>query len=337
MQHLRKVSFSRLKTFSHCPKQFEFKYIQEAPSIPTNLNSHFGKSLHFAAQQFVHSCLENKQFPTLGYVVEQFSNNWKESVANLQQQFGQEHLEKLIKVSAGTLMIKTAKMQMKNGPSEQSKLFGLEYWNVLGTQILEQFYAREKDSLCISGANTRIFDASFSEFDDSSWLRQYMLLNKQFVQYASYRTPLYTEKDFEFKIEEHTDTFLRGSIDRIDKEWIYDEKSNQYKENTVLIEYKTDISPHSLSQNIDQIYVYAYAMKMELDLPVSKAILSGLRTGEEVVIPIQEAKMKQTEDWLQETVVQISNTKEFIATPSFSKCKFCDFKNICPSSAQRGK
>lgn len=141
------------------------------------------------------------------------------------------------------------------------------------------------------------------------------------------RIVLGIEKSFKLTINDisnQTPIILSGRFDRVER-----------SENGIVIyDYKTS-SPRS-QEEIDadlQLSIYALASQTIWDEPIERLTLLFVSEDglEERSTTRSEQQLLDAQRIITSTVAEIDK-KDFIATPSFSVCSHCPYKNICPSA-----
>lgn len=152
-------------------------------------------------------------------------------------------------------------------------------------------------------------------------------LKKFFVaEKASFkRLPLALEQGFKIRIGTHT---IKGAIDRIDP---LGKKGDTRVE---IIDYKTGNVPKSRASksDLDQLVIYAIAVKEVMQLQPEKLTYYYLEEGEKVSRDVSETDVEQTKTLALNLIEKIQSST-FAATPEKMKCSFCDFREICEDRA----
>ena len=148
------------------------------------------------------------------------------------------------------------------------------------------------------------------------------LVTKYFeVNRETLRPPLFVEKPFLIRVGE---AWLQGFIDRIDP---------QPDGRVEVLDYKTG-RPKTTAEVGDrlQLNIYALACRDVLQLIPAQMSFYYLQTNDKLTFPYDEAAILETEQTIT-TIAQKIHAGAFQPTPEPHKCRFCDFRTICPSSA----
>lgn len=147
-------------------------------------------------------------------------------------------------------------------------------------------------------------------------------IEKEFVINDEHRNTLYLEKKFYLSID---DKKIIGFIDRIDDTpnglMLYDYKTS-----------KTKFTQQQLQEDL-QLYTYALALQQNNEFHKKPYKMAHWYLNHDAISSIEfdEKKATNIKKQLQELISQIEK-KDFTATPSQFKCKYCDFNTICPFS-----
>lgn len=98
----------------------------------------------------------------------------------------------------------------------------------------------------------------------------------------------------------------------------------------VLVDYKATDSEFHLNEK--QLFLYAIALKVALNIDVSMAAFFLFKSGGIVWKGVQQHKLDDTLAWADFIVDQIL-AKRFDPTPSKTACNLCPFRLSCPSSS----
>jgi len=114
-----------------------------------------------------------------------------------------------------------------------------------------------------------------------------------------------------------------GKIDRIDLV-----KAGDIPE-VEIIDYKTGrLKEESDIKNDLQLPLYCIFAEQSLGVKVVRAKYIFIEEGVEVEVDISEERKEKAKEGIYDVVRKIKN-REFLATPSSFKCKYCDFRSIC--------
>lgn len=158
------------------------------------------------------------------------------------------------------------------------------------------------------------------EAKDKAYGRQ--ILTRYFeVNRPILKPPLFVEKPFLLQVGE---AWVRGFIDRIDA---------QPDGRVEILDYKTGKQKKAAELG-DRLQLNLYAMACRDVLKLNPATMSFyyLQTQEKLSFPYDESALKETEETVRQTAQRIQ-ARAFEPTPEFGKCRACDFRTICPSSA----
>lgn len=129
------------------------------------------------------------------------------------------------------------------------------------------------------------------------------------------------EKGFTLKLGE---VVVKGRIDRIDR----------LAEGLEIIDYKTG-SPKSKLEWDDRRQLVLYAMAVEQSFPdappVKKLTYYYLNSNEVVSFEPTDKDKDKLRDLILETCEKIGQS-DFAPEPDVMKCKYCDFRDICPAA-----
>ena len=133
--------------------------------------------------------------------------------------------------------------------------------------------------------------------------------------------PLFVEKPFLLQVG---DAWLRGFIDRID---------SRPDGRVEVVDYKTG-KPKTTAQVGDRLQLTIYAMACRDVLHVTPAAMSFyyLQNNEKLTFPYEEQALVEAAQTITTTAQKI-RAGAFAPTPEYGKCRVCDFRAICPSSA----
>jgi DNA helicase-2/ATP-dependent DNA helicase PcrA len=131
-------------------------------------------------------------------------------------------------------------------------------------------------------------------------------------------TPWLTEAPFTLKIGKYV---LKGKIDRVDK---------LPDGSCVILDYKTGKAKESLDSGMkEQLRIYQLALADVYQAKTSRMAFWFLKDD-----VLQDVSPEADLDGIRaklETKIAALEASDFHATPSAHVCKYCDFKDICPS------
>ncbi|PIQ82056.1 MAG: hypothetical protein COV76_05835, partial [Candidatus Omnitrophica bacterium CG11_big_fil_rev_8_21_14_0_20_64_10] len=135
-----------------------------------------------------------------------------------------------------------------------------------------------------------------------------------------FEAPLMLEQPFLLPVGE---TRIKGFVDRIDPVEgggveIVDYKSGRPKEKA------------SAEEQL-QLRIYALAAREVLGLDPKRISFYYLKNNRKLSFEPTDAELEETRAWVLQTVAQI-RSGDFTPAPSPFKCRFCDFRNLCPAS-----
>lgn len=119
---------------------------------------------------------------------------------------------------------------------------------------------------------------------------------------------------------------LKGAIDRVDFVQTASEAENGVAQVKV-IDYKTGKYPKSGKKDMEQLYIYAMALREVFQMNPTKLSYYFVEDNREIEEEFDPSKLEKVTDWVLETAEQLMSG-EFPAKPGF-QCQFCDFKEIC--------
>ncbi len=137
---------------------------------------------------------------------------------------------------------------------------------------------------------------------------------------GKFPVPLFVERTFSLPLGQ---AGIRGVIDRVDP----------LPEGGVeVIDYKTG-KPKEKADFEDQLqlWLYALACKETLKLEPKRVSFYYLRTGEKLSVDYRPGVLEQVKEQVLEIIADI-RSGNFAPDPSPRKCRWCDFKNLCPAS-----
>lgn len=131
---------------------------------------------------------------------------------------------------------------------------------------------------------------------------------------AQWPNVLLLEKGFNFKIGEYA---VKGAIDRADQE----------EEGLHIIDYKTGNFPKTGKKDIEQLYLYAMAVKEIMEEDPVKLSYYFIEENKSITEDFSAEKMQKVRDWALGLISNILKG-DFTPTPGFH-CQYCDFRDIC--------
>lgn len=141
---------------------------------------------------------------------------------------------------------------------------------------------------------------------------------------GKFKIPKFIEQGFNLKIGHYT---LKGVIDRVDTL----EKCQMAAapcDKVEIIDYKTGEIPKEKRNELDQLLIYALAIREVFhDLPV-KLTYYYVDANQPVSIDDFEEELANIKKRVTETIEKILKS-DFSATPNPWKCRHCDFREIC--------
>jgi len=140
---------------------------------------------------------------------------------------------------------------------------------------------------------------------------------------GKFKIPKFIEQGFNIKIGNYT---LKGFIDRVDV--LETKKDKSGFDRVEVIDYKTGEVPKEKRSEIDQLLIYALAVREVFhDLPV-KLTYYYIDTNQAITIDNFEDDLTQFKEKIKERIEEIFKS-DFAATPNPWKCRNCDFREIC--------
>jgi superfamily I DNA/RNA helicase/RecB family exonuclease len=211
-------------------------------------------------------------------------------------------------------------------------------FGILMHQVLERFHAGIANLGLANGGTEAdeaspdrllvLFDTAWrrSGFGDSNDERQLHekavdALGRYHARYhAQDAVPVWFERSFSFRIEEH---LLRGRVDRVDRH-----SDGSFE----LIDYKTGRAktPGQLKDDI-QLSLYQIGARRSWNLEASKQSYYYLL--DDVRVPL--APSEEDVERVEKTAVNVAEgirAQRFEPTPSYAACSICDFQLICPAA-----
>lgn len=132
--------------------------------------------------------------------------------------------------------------------------------------------------------------------------------------------PLFVEKPFLLQLG---DVWIRGFVDRVD---------SLPGGGVEIIDYKTGRpKKDATSEEQLQLRLYALAAQEVFHLAATKISFYYLRDNSKLSFEHDPADVEKTRHDLQELVSQMKSS-DFSPTPSVMKCRWCDFRTLCPAS-----
>ena len=133
-------------------------------------------------------------------------------------------------------------------------------------------------------------------------------------------TPVWFERQFQFKLGRHT---LRGRVDRVDRL-----PDGKYE----LIDYKTG-RPKDAAQLADdvQLSLYAVGARESWRLDASRQAYYYLLDDQKVALPDDAERG----EWVRDVATEVAEgirSQGFEPTPSFAACAICDYRLVCPAA-----
>ncbi|MCM8811857.1 MAG: ATP-dependent helicase [Candidatus Omnitrophica bacterium] len=137
---------------------------------------------------------------------------------------------------------------------------------------------------------------------------------------GNFGMPLLLEKPF---LLPFGDFFLKGVIDRVDP----------LPEGGVeIVDYKTGKPKDDASEDEQlQLRLYALAVKKNFNMDPKKIGFYFLQVNEKLSFEIDPASLEKTYQKIEDLIEEIRQS-DFSPTPSFFKCRRCDFRRLCPAS-----
>jgi DNA helicase-2/ATP-dependent DNA helicase PcrA len=132
--------------------------------------------------------------------------------------------------------------------------------------------------------------------------------------------PVWFEKPFQFRLEQHT---LRGRVDRVDRL-----PGGGYE----LIDYKTG-RPRPAEELREDVQLSLYALAAREAWEVESERQSYHYVLDDSKVPLPAAEIDR--DWIRETVLEVAGgiaSQGFEPTPSIAACSICDFQIACPAA-----
>lgn len=125
---------------------------------------------------------------------------------------------------------------------------------------------------------------------------------------------LLLEKGFNIKLGEYS---VKGAIDRVDA----------VEGGVAVVDYKTGNFPKSGKKDVEQLYLYALALKEIMDVDPVTLQYYYVEDNKTIDQEFDPEKMEEVREWALGMIEQILRG-DFTPTPGFH-CQFCDFKDIC--------
>ncbi|MFH1426725.1 MAG: ATP-dependent DNA helicase [Candidatus Kerfeldbacteria bacterium] len=122
------------------------------------------------------------------------------------------------------------------------------------------------------------------------------------------------EQGFTVEIGKYT---VKGVIDRVDN----------VDGGVEIIDYKTGPFPKSGKRDLEQLYVYAAALKDVFELEPVKLTYYYIEENKTISEEFDEKKLSKVEDWIDKNAKLILKG-DFKPNPGFN-CKYCDYSDIC--------
>lgn len=134
------------------------------------------------------------------------------------------------------------------------------------------------------------------------------------LHHAHWPQTLFLEKSFQVKVGKHV---LKGAIDRVD----------DTPEGAVIIDYKTGNFPKTGKKEMEQLYVYALALREVFKVEPAKLQYYFLEDNKTITQDVDPEAVEEVSEWVNALAEKILSGN-FTATPGMH-CKFCDFRDIC--------
>ncbi len=99
------LSWSAISTYKRCPKLFQYRYLEHAPSERVGSVLVFGGAFHAAAEQIFQARLEGRPLPTTEELAHVFEQEWLERVTGEPEVvFGKKDSPETLKELAGRML-----------------------------------------------------------------------------------------------------------------------------------------------------------------------------------------------------------------------------------------
>lgn len=139
---------------------------------------------------------------------------------------------------------------------------------------------------------------------------------------GKFKIPKFIEKEFNVKIGNYT---VKGVIDRIDRVEIEKKSGIDHVE---IIDYKTGEIPKDIKYELDQLLIYALAVREVFhDIPV-KLTYYYTDYNQPISFTDFEDELANFKEKIIASIEKILKS-DFTATPNPWKCRNCDFREIC--------
>ncbi len=202
-------------------------------------------------------------------------------------------------------------------------------FGILVHQVLERYHANPENQLERGLPDLLgLLDAGWRRggFGDSEQERQ--LRDKATTALTRYHersasdqaTPVWFERQFQFKLGRHT---LRGRVDRVDRL-----PGGEYE----LIDYKTG-RPKDAAQLADdvQLSLYAVGARESWQLDASRQAYYYLLDDQKVALSDDVGRG----EWVRDVATEVAEgirSQGFEPTPSYAACASCDYRLVCPAA-----
>ncbi len=124
----------------------------------------------------------------------------------------------------------------------------------------------------------------------------------------------FLEKSFQVKVG---NVLLKGAIDRVD----------HTSEGAEIIDYKTGNFPKTGKKDVEQLYVYALALREVFKMEPVKLTYYFIEENKTITTDVDPAELLEVTEWVN-TLAEKILAGHFKPTPGMH-CKFCDYRDIC--------
>eukprot|EP00818_Percolomonas_sp_WS_P000203 CAMPEP_0117447536 /NCGR_PEP_ID=MMETSP0759-20121206/6928_1 /TAXON_ID=63605 /ORGANISM="Percolomonas cosmopolitus, Strain WS" /LENGTH=557 /DNA_ID=CAMNT_0005239879 /DNA_START=208 /DNA_END=1881 /DNA_ORIENTATION=+ len=337
-----RLSFTRMQDYKSCPLKFRYKYL-EKKFTPMNEHAVRGSALHEAIAVFgrwyINRDMDNPQNyePPSPHADNKDVLFPQEILLKLKEGDIQRLNERQMKVLMFRVYKEVWRRSMATinykGSKEQLKAFYEQ-----GKKMLWTFFIRETTMMNKASGDVTHDDEIFSSEDAIEFDEVYGFNSPDLQQRdattpivdTTIRRPHMVEQRFSFDVESPNRTIkVTGIFDRIDKAFSKDMGLHNH---IIVVEYKTAIREYAKENHKDQVKLYTYAYQRVHGVRPSRGMVYSISDDNYFVY---EPRKRDAGD-VERIVLRISDSIAngyFRPKPDFNKCKFCDFRNICPSSA----
>lgn len=193
----------------------------------------------------------------------------------------------------------------------------------------------QPDAPSASAASVVMTQKELLDMYEQQWINEWFYSKKQREEYykkgkealkrfyelhhEQWPNVLYLEKEFHLKIGEYT---IKGAIDRVD----------QSNDGVTVLDYKTGDFPKSGSRDMEQLSLYALALREVFQLDPQQLRYYYIESNRSIDASVDEEQLKKVREWALGLIQRILNA-DVTPTPGFH-CQYCDYRDICEYRAK---